>query len=533
MAIDGRELEERNTARRAKLLGLRYLDTRTLVQQPIYKDLIPLEEMRTDQLVPIISTDEVLTVGITTTTPSQQLENLRQQHNNRRVRYVLISPTALDEYLNLYDPPQAVDYDDLQLETAFDAESVQKTGQALANVKADDMLAYIVNQAFRLRASDIHCENAADYTDLRMRIDGALHPIARLSKDQYRILLSAIASAANLSTAAKDAQTGRISQQHAMEDGQQVLMNLRVETIPAIHGTDIVMRFFSFTDESLALAKLGMNETQIQIINDIIKYPRGLVLIVGPTGSGKTTTLYSLLSELRQPQLKIITLEDPVEYELTGVTQIPIDSYKGASFATGLRTVLRLDPDVVMLGEIRDEDTAGAALQAALTGHLVLSTYHAASTALALTSILQLAAKNPLFLNAIRLIQAQRLVRRLDDQTKQAYQPSAVEKAHLQQMLDTFDPSRRPVVPADFKLYRPQPSPAHPFGFAGQIAIRELLVLDDELRLFLTEQGRDLKPSQLETYLHKQGKLTTMMEEGISRVLAGETTLEEIYRSGV
>ena len=532
MPSSGRDIEEKNTARRAKILGLNYLDIRTLARQPIYQDLIPQEIMHEYQVVPVVISERALTIGITTMTPPDVLEELRQIHNQRRVRYVLVSNSALQEYFLLYDPPPKPVYQDIELSQTFEPDVVTEMSQALANVKAEDILAYIVDQAFRLQASDIHCETGEEKISVRMRVHGVLYPVIELSQDQYRIFVGAIASAADISTTARDSQTGHIGQTHKMDDGRRIVMNLRVETIPTIHGMDIVMRFFSFDEERLQLAKLGLSKKQIEIINDIIQYPRGLVLIVGPTGSGKTTTLYSMIRELRSPQSKIITLEDPVEYQIKGITQIPIDSQKGASFAKGLRTVLRLDPDIVMLGEIRDEDTIQTALQAALTGHLVMSTYHAASTSLALVSIMQIVHKNPLFLNAIRLIQAQRLVRRLDDKTKKAYQPTQPELAQIESVLETLDPKIRPQLDRDFKLYKPTSSSEHPFGYSGRIAIRELLVLDDQLRSFLMDRSKTFDPSGLEDYLRANNKLMTMLQEGILRVVAGETTLEEIYRAG-
>lgn len=532
VAPDGREIEEKNTARRAQILGLRYLDTRTLMRKPLYEGLIPKEVMRENLLTPIVASPESLTVAITTTTPTDILDELRQLHNERRLRYVLVSNSALQEYLNLYDPPQKTIYQDIELSQTFQPDVIAEMSRALNHVKAEDMLAYVVDQAFRLKASDIHCENGLEKVSIRMRIHGLLHPVIELSKEQYRILVGAVATAADISTSARDAQSGHIGRTHVMDDGREVVMNLRVETIPAINGMDIVMRFFSFDEERLQLANLGFNEQQLAIVNDIIKYPKGLVLIVGPTGSGKTTTLYSLIRELRNPQCKIITLEDPVEYQLKGITQIPIDSQKGASFAKGLRTVLRLDPDVVMLGEIRDEDTIQTSLQAALTGHLVMSTYHANSTSLALFTIMRIIDENPLFLSAIRLIQAQRLVRRLDDETKQAYDPSKPEVAQIEKVLQTIDPKRRPRPDKNFKLYRPASSEANPFGYSGRIAIRELLVLDDEMRAFLMDKKGSLNPGELEDYLRQNNKLMTMLQEGILRVIAGETTLEEIYKAG-
>ena len=532
MAASGRDIEEANTERRAEKVGFGYLDVRSLARRPIYKELIGLEAMRASQVVPIVASEEGLTIGITTTTPPGTLDELRRAHSRQRVRYVLISNAAFRGYMELYDPPPTAVYEDIKLEKADQPDVIAAMSRALVNVKAEDMLAYVVDQAFRLQVSDIHCENEADKVRLRMRVHGTLHPVMELDKAQYRILVGAIASAADISTSARDAQTGHIGQAHTMADGSKVVMNMRVETIPAMHGMDIVMRFFSFDEERLQLGKLGFDDSQIKAMQEIIRYPRGLVLVVGPTGSGKTTTLYSLIRELRSPNCKIITLEDPVEFQIEGVTQIPIDSHKGASFAKGLRTVLRLDPDVVMLGEIRDEDTIQTALQAALTGHLVMSTYHAASTSLALASIMQVVHQNPLFLNAIRLVQGQRLVRRLDKKTKQAYKPQASELRQIEKVLAGIHSESRPKLPANLKLYRPRSSPKNPFGFDGQLAVRELLVPDERLRSFLLRQREDLDPAKLEAYLIREFGFRTMLQEGMLKVIAGETSLEELYRVG-
>lgn len=534
MATDYRETDEQNTLKRAQILGLDYLDVRTLVKRPVYKGLIKDELMQEYNITPIISTKDHLTIGITTTTPTEILEDIRRIYNSQRVRFVLISKSSLRDYFELYNPPKRVIYENIALSTSFDDEQVKAVTQALVNIRSEDMLAYLVDQAFRLKISDIHCENDEKTTKIRMRVDGILYPVIELSKDQYRVLLGAIASAANLSTAAEDSQTGRIGQRHTMKDGTVVVMNLRVETIPTIHGMDVVMRFFSFDEKKLSLDKLGMSGKQMSIIQDIIKYPRGMVLVVGPTGSGKTTTLYSMLAELRSPKVKIITLENPVELEMKYITQIPIDVDEGASFAKGLRTVLRFDPDIVMVGEIRDNDTASTALRAALTGHLVLSTYHATTAVLALINILQMAnsQEDPLFLNAIRLVQGQRLVRRLDPKTKQAYRPTSAERQQIEAIVQTMSPQIRPKLEPDFKLYKPGSSPENPLGYIGRFAIRELLVLDDEVRTHLITQLNTVNPQKLSDYLCQNNKLITMLQEGVLRVLEGETTMEEIYRTG-
>ena len=528
MAQDARQIEEANTERRAQLLGLRYLDVRTLKAKPIYVELLSGDELASLKAVPIVSDRDGITFGLTTNTPPKLMDELRQRFSDHRLHYVLISEAALKEYHLLYSPPPEVKYQDIELKAASDDDGLEQISQTLAEVKADDMLAYIVKQAFRLSASDIHCENEEDHVRIRLRVHGVLHPIAKLNPDKYRALVSAVASAADLSTSAPDAQTGHIGRRYAMEDGSEVMVNLRIETVPAVHGMDIVMRMFNFNPEMLHLDKLGLNPDQQQVIGSIIKNPTGLVMVVGPTGSGKSTTLYAMINELISPQRKIITLEDPVEYQVPGVTQIPIDSQQGASFARGLREVLRLDPDVIMVGEIRDDDTARTALQAALTGHLVLTTYHAASAATAMSRILDATADNPLFLNALRLVQAQRLVRQLDPNTRLAYQPDQATLKQVVAVLKTLPASVSPLPSSQWRFYKPGASAEAPFGFNGQLAVRELMVPDLDL-VDLLRQGK-VSTHEIEAKAIKDGQMITMLQDGIMQALSGRTTIEEVYR---
>jgi type II secretory ATPase GspE/PulE/Tfp pilus assembly ATPase PilB-like protein len=209
------------------------------------------------------------------------------------------------------------------------------------------------------------------------------------------------------------------------------------------------------------------------VVDDIIAKPSGLVLVVGPTGSGKTTTLYSMLNSLNNDERKIITIEDPVEYQFGGITQIPVHSQAAGndgSFSDKLRAVLRLDPDIVMVGEIRDMETAKTALQASLTGHLVLSTFHAGSASAALTRMGDVIGENPLFVSAIRLVMAQRLVRRLDDSLKQPYTPSEAEMRRITTVVTSMPEDRRPSLEG-LQLYTAGSSEVNPYGFRGQIAI--------------------------------------------------------------
>jgi type II secretory ATPase GspE/PulE/Tfp pilus assembly ATPase PilB-like protein len=290
------------------------------------------------------------------------------------------------------------------------------------------------------------------------------------------------------------------------------------------------MRLFTVKMELLKLDNLALSPRERAVVDDIINHPTGMVLIVGPTGSGKTTTLYSLINTLNSDERKILTLEDPVEYFMPGVVQIPVHGDTNAQgFAEKLRAVLRLDPDVVMVGEIRDQDTAKTSLQAALTGHLVLSTFHAGSAAAALTRMLDFIGVNPLFASAIHLIMAQRLIRRLDDSIKQPYQPDATLKAQLQAVIDTLPPGvQRPDL-TNITLYKPGASPENPFGYTGQMPIREQLQMTPGIQELLRRPPVQITTDMLQERAVKDGMIT-MLQDGVLKALQGVTTVEEVYR---
>jgi len=280
------------------------------------------------------------------------------------------------------------------------------------------------------------------------------------------------------------------------------------------------------------LDRLGLAPDERATIDDIIAKPSGLVMVVGPTGSGKTTTLYSILNSLNNDERKIITIEDPVEYQFPGITQISVHSTERGnddSFADKLRATLRLDPDIVMVGEVRDGDTAKTALQASLTGHLVLTTYHAGSAAEALTRLMDIIGQNPLFVTAIRLVMAQRLIRRLDDNTKQPYQPTEAEIAKIKQVIDSFPVGLAKPDLATTAFYKPGVSADNPYGYTGQLAIREQFRMTGEIRRILEQHTSVLSAQEIEAAASASG-MRTMLQDGILKVCAGLTTLEEVYR---
>lgn len=529
MSQDVRRDEERITQRRATVLSLPYVDTSGAAKQ-LYKTILSVPEMYSLRVIPLIADAHNIHFGITTTTAQQTVNQLKERFTDQRLSFSLISDAGFHDYMKLYDPPKQVVYQDIAITGDDLQKMVEAVSATLDQVRADDMLAYLVQQAYKLKASDIHLENQRAEVRVRFRIDGVLHPVAHISHEKYRHLTSAVASAANVSTDAPDAQTGHINRRYKLATGEEIGLNLRLETVPTVYGMDVVMRLFNLRLELFKLENLGLSQQEYAVVQDIIKHPTGMVLVVGPTGSGKTTTLYSIINTLNSPERKLITLEDPVEYFMPGVVQIPVaGDIEGHKFAEKLRAVLRLDPDVVMIGEIRDQDTARTALQGALTGHLVLSTYHAASAAAALSRMLDAVGINPLFASAMRLIMAQRLVRKLDDKTKVAYQLDEALVKQLQTVIDSFPPNLpRP----DLKkatLYKAGSSADNPFGYSGQLAIREQLIMTPGVQKLLRLPPNEVTTEMLHAQAVKEG-MRTMLQDGILKILAGQTTLEEVYR---
>ncbi len=532
MSQDARFDDERSTERRAEILGIDYTDTSLTTNKQLFTDIISIDQMRQYRIIPLYADQSNIQFGITTTTSQQTMTSLVNHFTDQKVVFTLISEAGFRDYMLLYDPPKQVVYQNIEINNAGRDELIKTVSASLEDVRADDKLAYLVDQAHRLGASDIHIETLPNGARVRLRIDGVLHPIAELSPDSYRMLISAIASAANVSTNATDAQQGHIAQQVQMADGTQVNVNLRVETVPTINSMDVVMRLFNMDRNMYNLDRLGLSSDQRSVVDDIISKPSGLVMVVGPTGSGKTTTLYSMLNSLASDERKIITIEDPVEYQFDGITQITVRSSEqgdDASFASKLRAVLRLDPDIVMVGEIRDNDTARTALQASMTGHLVMCTFHASSASAALTRLADIIGQNPLFVSAIRLVMAQRLIRQLDDETKQPYQPSEAELTLIRSVIETLPPgTERPNLDG-LTLYKPGSSPENPYGYRGQIAIREQFRMTGDIRTLLESHDHVLSAQEIEAAAIASG-MRTMEQDAILHVVAGRTTLEEISR---
>lgn len=531
--VKRRENEEEATRNRARILGFPYLDTREFENEiPLVKDLLDVKQMHQDFIIPLQKGggEEHYQFMVTSQTPRSLIDKMRREYNDEgeRVDFFLISGSAYKVFMLRYDPPKQVHYDDIKIAGEGDSETIASVSQTLAQVSTEKVFDFLIDQADKLEASDIHIENMRGEIRIRMRVDGILHPVANIDRDRYRIFMGELSSRANVSMASNKPQSGHM-QKEIHRDGATHLLNIRVETVPTMYGQDAVLRLFNFDESLLNLDLLGLSKEELTEINEVISHPRGLVLMVGPTGSGKSTTLYSMLNALNTTDRKIITLEDPIEYGITGISQIPIHTNDGGSFAEALRSVLRLDPDVVMVGEIRDADTAKTAIQASITGHLVLSSFHANSTSAAFSRMIDLIGVNPIFSSSIRLVMAQRLVRKLASSKKERAVTEAEAKYIREVLKDASQDVLSGVNLDEIKLFDPVVTEEFPFGYDGRTVIMEQLIVSDDIQAFIRGDVSDINTDAIEKAARKNGMLT-LEQKGVLAALRGETTLEEVSR---
>lgn len=400
-------------------------------------------------------------------------------------------------------------------------EEIETDGSELSEMAQEASVVRLVNEilleAIESRASDVHLESQAHGLRVRYRIDGMLHQQPtppEISQFQLAII-SRLKIMARLNIAEKRLpQDGRIK---LKVQGREV--DVRVSVIPMIHGEGIVMRLLDKSGMEFSLRKIGMDADLYQTFQELIRLPHGIILVTGPTGSGKTTTLYSALLEIKDSQTKIITTEDPVEYQLDGINQIQVHAKVGLTFAASLRSILRHDPDIVLVGEIRDLETAENAIQASLTGHLVFSTLHTNDAAGAYTRMIDMGVEPFLVASTVEAVMAQRLVRTLCKECRQPYEP------------------KREDVPADFPfdewratgepLYLPAGCRAcRHLGYRGRMGIYELLVTTESVRQLAHERASSWKLKQAAM----NDGMRTLRMDGWNKVLSGRTTVEEVMR---
>ena len=372
----------------------------------------------------------------------------------------------------------------------------------------------ILQRAVEQRASDVHIEPFENRLKVRYRIDGVLHEVEAPPSSSTAAVISRVKIMAKLNIAERRLpQDGRIQ---LRVQGKE--LDLRVSTVPTSFGESVVMRILDRESVVFDFASLGFTDNFQQRFVDVLERPHGILLVTGPTGSGKTTTLYTALSQINTPDVKIITVEDPVEYQIEGINQIQVKPQIGLDFAGALRSIVRQDPDVIMIGEMRDLETCRIAIQSALTGHLVLSTLHTNSAAGGITRLLDMGVEDYLLGSTVNGILAQRLVRRLDPETATSYEalPEVIEQFELHKYTD-----ERPI-----RLWKPGTSAANPSGYRGRRAIMEFLVMTDPLRRLVMQRA---DAGEIERAARAEG-MRTMYEDGIAKAVAGVTTLEEVLR---
>ena len=373
----------------------------------------------------------------------------------------------------------------------------------------------ILAQAVRAGASDIHIEPYRDVSRVRFRLDGVLYERHSLSKAHHAAVVSRIKVMAKLNIAEKRLpQDGRIA---ISLGGRQA--GLRVSTLPTSFGERVVLRLLEKNERVLSLAELGLGREDFQLMNGLVGASHGIVLVTGPTGSGKTTTLYAVLQEIASPDKNILTIEDPVEYELDGVGQMQVNPKIGLSFADGLRSIVRQDPDVILIGEIRDGETASIAVQSALTGHLVFSTLHTNDAPGAVTRLFDMGVEPFLLSSVLRGVIAQRLVRVLCPHCKEARAPSRNELASLGRAARVLEPGR----PLYHAVGCPQ---CMDTGYRGRMAIYEIMPVSDGLKRLIVDKS---DANALEAQAIGEG-MRNLRHDGMLKVAAGLTSLTEVER---
>jgi len=384
---------------------------------------------------------------------------------------------------------------------------------------APEILEEIFADAIGLRASDIHFEPQEKEVLVRFRVDGVLHEAGRIPREYYEGVVNRVKIAANMKIDEHfAAQDGAIR----YEVGNGSNMDVRVSIVPVVDGEKIVMRLLSEYVRSLTLSDLGFSEKNKQLLEKASYKPFGMILTTGPTGSGKSTTLYALLKLRNHPDVNISTIEDPVEYKVPGINHIQVNSETQLTFANGLRALMRQDPNIILVGEIRDGETANIAVNAALTGHLLFSTLHANDSATSVPRLLEMGVEPFLLASTLEVVIAQRLVRRICPRCRYSYTISVAEAAKLFKHAEHYFPKKGPIL-----LYKGKGCEAcGGIGFTGRVAIHELLVITREIEDLIIKHGTS---SDIMEQARKQG-MRLLFEDGFEKVTSGVTTMEELLR---
>jgi len=528
------EIRKKEEEESVKMIATKYrLPYQDLSVTPINTDalkVIPEEDARTGEIASIQRIGKMLQVGVRN---PEKMETRRILEDLTRHGYTynlfLVSHRSLERAWDSYKrvPKDGgivggeiqVSEERVQsvLSSVQTMDNVKKFLDEIGNKTISDALEIIIGGALAVGASDVHIEPQDELTRIRYRLDGVLNDLAFIQKILYKFLLSRIKLISGLKLNINNkGQDGRFTIK--MQDTE---IEVRTSTLPGSYGENIVLRILSDKAEEHSLETLGFSEKDRETLLKAIKRPFGMILSTGPTGSGKTTTLYTLMKRLNNPDVSIITIEDPIEYAVENIEQIQVNTRTNLTFANGLRSVLRQDPNIIMVGEIRDPETAGLAVNTALTGHLLFSTLHTTDSATSLPRLLDLGVEPYLIASTVNVVIGQRLVRRICPKCGEKHQLTDIEKKSLDETL----PNTKLTAGQSF-MRGTGCDHCNGSGYHGRIGINEILVVDDAIReAFL----RKASASEIRKLAMKNG-MTPMIVDGVNKAADGITTLEEILR---
>ena len=491
-----------------KLLQIPIWEKKKDDQYPLVEEM-PKVFLLTNRVLPLKTYDGMLDVALADPQDSLLLETIASATNKQVQVFAGCEKDILASLQTLYEG-EVKEEEDATASSIEIMEDVEHLRDMASEAPVIRLVNSALTKAIEIGASDVHLEAFERHARLRYRVDGVLRELAPPPREMYNAIISRIKILAKLNIAEKRLpQDGRIRMKVA---GKEI--DLRVSIIPMSHGEGVVMRILDRTAVMLDLEKLGFGQEFLVKFRHIINRPEGMLLVTGPTGSGKTTTLYAVLKEVLSPEVKIVTVEDPVEYSMEGVNQIQVNSQINLTFASGLRSILRHDPDIILIGEIRDRETASIAIQSALTGHLVFSTLHTNDSASAFTRLMDMGMEDYLISSCLIGVLAQRLVRKICGKCREAYIPQE-------------DVRKTARLKEGESLYRSKGcDDCNHTGFKGRKCIAEFLYVDEPIRRLVLahkDSGEIMREAV------KRGT-KTLYEDGLDSVRKGETTLDELLR---
>jgi len=518
----------------AQKLGLPYVNLKAFPVDFNAVTIIDEKEARSGQLVIISKTGKNLRVAvINPQNPQTQIILNKLKEMGYTYSLVIISEYSLKVGLERYQQKRERIEAPIGIVTIKESEisdlekqikDISDLKERLTALPITQVLNILIAGALKTKASDIHFEPEEKSVRLRYRLDGVLHDIVNFSTTGYPNLLSRIKLLSGLKINVHDSpQDGRFT---IKQEGRDI--EVRVSILPGAYGENIVMRLLDPATIKQKLEELGMRDDVLMTVKRLLKKTTGAILTTGPTGSGKTTTLYAFIRHINSPDVKIITIEDPIEYHIEGISQTQVDPKAGYTFASGLRSIVRQDPDVILVGEIRDVETAEIAMQAALTGHLVLSTLHTNNAAGAIPRLIDLGVRPVTIAPAINAAMAQRLVRRLCSKCKKKQKINSQDLSLLKKYLVNLPKNiKLPSLDESLEIYSPQGCRECNFtGYQGRIGVYELFEIDDEMERLILKSP---PISEIEDLAIKKG-MVTLLQDGLLKVLDGITSIEEVLR---